>query len=135
MVEALVSIQRIKEDGYVGFDIETSQQHIKMMIEDSYICCEEYGIDMYVFDEKQKTFVLTNETQTEQYVGQSLVHVSWSNTNPTLFEDNSVASVEIECSKNKFLIVANNVHNGYYPHNIKVQWLKYGAMYNDVQEL
>lgn len=114
------TIQKIyldKNGGYVGYCVETSEQTIKLLIEDFQNCCESYGCDI--------VYETTNDM-----IGATVLDVYWGLDFETVNDDCeytgiSNANVIIETDRGNITLNVSNNHNGYYPHQICAKWKDY----------
>jgi hypothetical protein len=98
-------------DGYVGFQIITDQQTIKVGISDVQSCCESWG------------YLITNDN-IDDFIGSELLNIIRVDTalnNKKIEEIESLDCggamfINFETTKGLFQIVVYNAHNGYYGH-------------------
>jgi hypothetical protein len=104
-----------------GYEIETNLQTIKVMISNMTNCCEAFGVNL----------ILPDDLTEKDLIGKEIYSVQWDNL--VHKSDNYVrrASVLIETELGNVYIVAENEHNGYYAHNVYVEWKDY----SDEQEI
>lgn len=120
-MEKILRIEEVafktKEDDihtFVGYQIITDQQTIKVGIADFQICCENYG------------YLITND-EIEDFIGANLLGVSIVDTalnNKQLEEleclgGGSAMFVNFETSNGLLQLVAYNAHDGYYKYFLK----------------
>lgn len=97
---------------FVGYQVITNKQTIKVGISDGQCCCEDYG------------YLITNDN-TEDFIGANLLGVSIVDTalnNKKLepiehLEEGGAMFVNFETSNGVLQLVAYNAHNGYYGHD------------------
>lgn len=99
---------------FVGFEIETNKQTIKLGISDGHSCCENYGY-------------LMSEDDLSEFEGASLLGVDIVDTALNVEKLTSEQVSEGDCmfvnfltSKGLLQFVAYNEHNGYYGHEVLV---------------
>lgn len=97
---------------FVGYQVITDQQTIKVGISDRKCCCEDYG------------YLITND-ETDDFIGANLLSVSIVDTalnNKKLeqleyLDSGGAMFVNFETSNGLLQLVAYNAHNGYYGHD------------------
>lgn len=97
---------------YDGFIITTSEQEIKMGIENGQSCCEDWGY-------------LMSEDNVDEFIGADLIDIKVVdqalNTKANIdVYDGGIMFINIETSKGVLQFVAYNSHNGYYGHSAGV---------------
>ena len=110
-METILKIEETTFDGKDGFIITTSDQQIKLGIQNGYACCENWGYFM-------------SEDDTSYFIGSKLIDLKITDTllksNNDFDLDNiyegDVLFVNIETDKGLLQFVAYNAHNGYYGH-------------------
>lgn len=114
--EKIISITEI-DDNYIGYNITTNKQVIKVSIEDFQDCCEIYGakIELQVQEAECYSKTLTDLDEIFEYIkDKELLKIYWSD------EDVGI-DIIFEMSDNvSFTCNVWNDHNGYYPHNYKI---------------
>lgn len=98
---------------YEGWVISTTEQEIKIGIEDGQSCCENWG------------YLITNDT-IKEFIGARLLNVNLTDTLlkkvetiDSMYEGDAMF-VNIETDKGLLQFVAYNEHNGYYGHEAVV---------------
>jgi hypothetical protein len=97
---------------FIGYQVITNQQTIKVGISDGKSCCEDYG------------YLITND-DTKDFIGAtllsiSIVDVALNNKEIEQLEyldRGGVMFVNFETSKGLLQLAAYNAHNGYYGHD------------------
>ena len=111
------------KDGYSGvsgFEVVTDKQSIKLFIDNSQSCCENWGY-FFCNDDPQQ-FIgsdLREVVLTDTALNEAQMKANELNPNDKLFEG-GVMFVNLETSNGTLQFVAYNEHNGYYGHNAKV---------------
>jgi hypothetical protein len=115
-------------DYYIGVRIVAGDATVQVAISDYQLCCEAYGVNIYVGD-----MLTTIDTLRETLVGCTLTSVAWydtyRHTDPFHesfgVNDMHTAPVRIVASGHVVHIVPWNEHNGYYSHTARVAWQGY----------
>lgn len=105
---------KIKENDwhtFIGYQVITDQQTIKVGISNNRLCCENFG------------YLITND-DTEDFIGADLINISIVDTalnNKKLeqieyLDYGSAMFVNFETSNGLLQLVVYNSHNGYYGH-------------------
>jgi hypothetical protein len=120
-METITKVKEIDNEDWLGYDIMTTKQIISVYIENCQLCCESYD-----------TMLLP----TEDIIGLEVKSVKWgTRILPQYLNllnlDIDYAVVNIETDKIPIQVVAWNDHNGYYPHNVYVEW----EGYSDTQKI
>jgi len=100
--------------GKMGFVVKTSEQTIKIYIENGQSCCEDFGY-------------FVSEDNLEEFIGADLIHMTMTDTclNTTVMEEHvgeygldggGIMFVNLETSEGTLQFAAYNSHNGYYGH-------------------
>lgn len=113
---------------WVGIELQTSHQTIKVFINSTQYCCENYDILMVTPDKQLNPKELKGYTIQKVGWGKQTIHpdYKWIVENNSLFgEDVYYAIVNVETNKGLIQIIAFNNHNGFYPHLVKVSWKDY----------
>lgn len=114
-------IQPFENTDWAGYIIVTENSQIRVAIDNHGECCEEFGKKLHHSLEKP-----------EDFIGADVNYVKWGK-DKTVSEnpDYHSAVVHIETSKGLLEVEVYNYHNGYYPHEVQVEW--HG--YKDTQSL
>jgi hypothetical protein len=122
MLETIKSIKEVEnvniaEDcrTYDGIEIETSQQKIYLLIDDSQSCCEQWGYFM-------------SEDNVDSFVGATLIDIKLTDTELKTgtieelgnLDEGGLIFVDLITNIGTLQFVAYNIHNGYYGHTAKV---------------
>lgn len=121
-MEKIVQIKECKtKEGFEGYEVITTKQSIKMLIDNHQSCCEQWG------------YFWCNDSF-DDFIGADLLDVKISDDalNEAKMKENDldpnckyfeggVMFVNLETSKGTLQFVAYNEHNGYYGHEAKVQ--------------
>lgn len=119
-MERIREIKEIKEkvdySMMAGYEIVTSKQSVKMLIDDEASCCESWGYFL-------------SEDDIEYFIGANLRNVTVTDTALKTYEVDDleyldaggVMFVNIETSRGVLQFVAYNAHNGYYGHEAKIE--------------
>lgn len=103
-------IKKINNKHWLGFEVHSSQQVIRLVIENFQSCCEEWGAGC---------------TASKEFIGARIQKVGWGKDVITHGGDCKTAVVEITTDQGKFELQVWNNHNGYYPHDIEASWNGY----------
>lgn len=115
--ETIISIEPFSLGGFDGYNVITTEQVISLGIENTDLCCENFGSKLHLPDKRDVVdFVDVIVTKAPR----------WSTKN----EEGS-AMIEIETELGMIKIEVFNHHNGYYSHGICASW----KGYSDKQEL
>ena len=124
-MEKIVEIKDYEEkEGYsnvAGFEVLTTEQSIKLFIDNDSLCCERWGY--FWCNDAPQDFVgaeLHGVTLTDNALNEAQMKANDLNPNDKWFEG-SVMFVNLETDKGTLQFVAYNKHNGYYGHEAKVQ--------------
>ena len=162
MADTIVSAKYVddrdwdKKGPHTGFQISTAKQEIYMMMDSRQICCESSSLEYYFVLGDGKIYEADGcffEQMEKLLVGQEIASIRWgfdkdlppsyANKNPNISSGEEgddwifgVAFVELKTTNNaKLQLIAQNWHNGYYHHNVHVQWMKDGKLFQDCQEI
>jgi hypothetical protein len=110
-METILKIEETTFDGKDGFVITTSEQQIKLGIDNGQSCCENWGYFM-------------SEDDTSDFIGAKLIDVKITDTllkpndefDVNDMYEGDVMFVNVETDKGLLQFVAYNEHNGYYGH-------------------
>jgi hypothetical protein len=110
-METILKIEETTFDGKDGFVITTSEQSIKLGIDNGQSCCENWGYFM-------------SEDDTSDFIGAKLIDVKITDTllkpndefDVNDMYEGDVMFVNVETDKGLLQFVAYNEHNGYYGH-------------------
>lgn len=133
-METIVRIEETKvsrdEIGFLAIQVTTSKQVIILAIENTERCCEIFG--MYVCTETETNIEKINEEFKDavfEKVGfvskisnQKLAKILHDEPKMYCDKDMQYAIIEIKTSKGNFQLLSYNQHNGYYPHDILIEW-------------
>lgn len=120
-MEQIIEIIALEDDYTSGFEVVTDKQRIKLSIENSQACCENWGY--FWCNDNVHDFVgaeLHNVRLTDTSLNEALMVSNGLNTDSRYFEG-GVMFVNLETSNGVMQFVAYNEHNGYYGHSAKVQ--------------
>lgn len=114
-----VDDERVDDDYYKGFIIETTEQKIKVFIDSHQQCCEEFDVYIVLNGER-----LDMHDIQYMLIGHDVTDVRWGRLHRVPVEalDTYEARIEVETSAGLVELVAWNEHNGYYPHSVIVSW-------------
>lgn len=109
--EIILKIEETTFEDKDGFIITTSEQSIKLGIENGQSCCEDWGYFM-------------SEDDTNDFIGAELIDVKITDTllkpndefDVNGMYERDVMFVNIETDRGLLQFVAYNEHNGYYGH-------------------
>ena len=103
-----------RDHEYEGYVIKTTEQEIKVGIDNYSSCCEQWGY-------------LTSEDSLDDFIGAELLTVNLVDKalnvkvlDATSSDDIDIMFVNFETSKGTFQLVVYNIHNGYYGHEAVV---------------
>ena len=124
-MEKIVEIKDYEEkEGYsnvAGFEVLTTDQSIKLYIDNESSCCEKWGY--FWCNDNPQDFIgaeLCSVSLTDTALNEAQMKANDLNPNDKWFEG-SVMFVNLETDKGTLQFVAYNKHNGYYGHEAKVQ--------------
>lgn len=103
-----------------GYAIHTSEQIIKLLIDDESQCCEQWGY--FMSEDDFEDFIgaeLINLKITDTELKEGLLKQNDVDVNSGWFEGD-VMFVDIVTSNGTLQFIAYNEHNGYYGHEAKV---------------
>ena len=93
-----------------GFEIETEDGFIRVMIDNFSQCCEDWDISM------------DPHCNLDTLVGRTVTSIKWEITdNKIKWEDEAIVDLQLD-NMETIKIKATNYHNGYYPHSVFVEW-------------
>ncbi len=103
---------------YDGFEIKTSQQTVKLLVENVQSCCEDFNT------------IISPKVSFYSFVGSEIINVKYSNKKdfeefPSMIRNDSdtqYVTIEIMTSNGPFYLIGYNHHNGYYSHECIVEW-------------
>lgn len=123
MYEKILAIREVQdiepEDSryrsYDGYEIETEDQTIQVLIDNMQSCCEDWGY-------------LSSDDNLEDFVGSTLVEIRLTDTglNERMVEagqhldEGDIVFVTFRTDKGFFQLAVYNGHNGYYGHNVRI---------------
>lgn len=102
---------------FEGFEIETSQQKIHVLVADQGNCCESWGHVSTPDDLKE--FLGANLRKIE-VVDTALNKKEWDTQHPYGLDEGGVIFVNFETSRGLFQLAVYNSHNGCYGHTAKL---------------
>jgi len=110
-METILKIEETTFEGKDGFVITTSEQQIRLGIDNGQCCCENWGYFM-------------SEDDTSDFIGAKLIDVKITDTllkpndefDVNDMYEGDVMFVNVETDKGLLQFVAYNEHNGYYGH-------------------
>ena len=110
-METILKIEETTFEGKDGFVITTSEQQIKLGIDNAQCCCENWGYFM-------------SEDDASDFIGAKLIDVKITDTllkpndefDVNDMYEGDVMFVNVETDKGLLQFVAYNEHNGYYGH-------------------
>ena len=121
-MELIREIKEITEDNMSGYEIVTSKQSVKLLINSWQDCCESWGYFL-------------SEDDTQDFIGANFLNLTLTDAALKTYDayelDNldrgDVLFVNIETSRGLLQFVAYNAHNGYYGHEavVKCEQLQY----------
>ena len=124
-MEKIVEIKDYEEkEGYsnvAGFEVLTTDQSIKLYIDNESSCCEKWGY--FWCNDNPQDFIgaeLRSVSLTDTALNEAQMKANDLNPNDKWFEG-GVMFVNLETDKGTLQFVAYNKHNGYYGHEAKVQ--------------
>ena len=124
-MEKIVEIKDYKaKEGYgnvAGFEVLTTDQSIKLYIDNESSCCEKWGY--FWCNDNPQDFIgaeLRSVSLTDTALNEAQMKANDLNPNDKWFEG-GVMFVNLETDKGTLQFVAYNEHNGYYGHEAKVQ--------------
>lgn len=108
-------IQKNDYRKYDGFIIKTDKQEIKIGIENSQSCCEDWGY-------------LISEDDVNKFIGSNLISITQTNEMLKTIEIEALEYIDcggtvfinFETSKGTLQFAAYNAHNGYYGHDVSI---------------
>ena len=129
-LDKIMTIERINEkDGWTGFEISTKRSKIGLLISTDRCCCEKWGtgISSVEFNIDLENDNNIKEDFAAPLIGAIVNRVKWAPQSWTLNEygDLENAMVEIQTNRGVVNLEAWNVHDGYYPHDVKAYWAGY----------
>lgn len=108
----------VKGECFEGYEVETDKNSIRVLIDNSQQCCENWG------------YFICNGEATEQYIGKVLTEVRLTDTDcrTKMLEEHGLSTTWTEIQFVDFCfadgdvlqIAVYNEHNGYYGHDILV---------------
>jgi hypothetical protein len=107
--------------GQSGYEIVTSKQRIKLLIDNGQSCCENWGY--FWCNDDVQSFVGA-DLQSVKLTDAALndAHMKANDLDPTReYFEGGVMFVNIETSRGTLQFVAYNQHNGYYGHTAVVE--------------
>lgn len=104
-----------KYQSYDGFEIETEDQTIQVLIDNEQSCCENWGY-------------LSSDDDLEDFVGATLVDIRLTDTglNERMVEagqyldEGDIIFVTFRTDRGVFQLAVYNGHNGYYGHHVRI---------------
>jgi hypothetical protein len=109
--EYIRSIGEFESSTWKGIRIFTTKQMITMAIENTTLCCEEWGIDI--------TYPIASNM-----IGLEIIDAPrWQQDQIT--GEKTIVSIAVPTVYGNIVISAWNDHNGYYTHNVQVSWEDY----------
>ena len=124
-MEKIVEIKDYEaKEGYsnvAGFEVLTTDQSIKLYIDNESSCCEKWGY--FWCNDNPQDFIgaeLRSVSLTDTALNEAQMKANDLNPNDKWFEG-GVMFVNLETDKGTLQFVAYNEHNGYYGHEAKVQ--------------
>ena len=124
-METIVEIKDYEaQEGYcnvAGFEVVTTDQSIKLFIDNDSSCCERWG--HFWCNDAPQAFVgamLRGVTLTDSALNEAVMKANELDPSETYFEG-GVMFVNLETDKGTLQFVAYNEHNGYYGHEATVQ--------------
>lgn len=124
--ENIVEIKKLEVsrgffEEYSGFEVVTSKQSIKLLIDNRQQCCEQWGY--FWCNDDPQSFIgaeLLSVNITDDALNQAQMKVHDLDSNKKWFEG-GVMFVNLKTNKGILQFVAYNEHNGYYSHRAKVE--------------
>lgn len=114
-METILKINEYSDNEFDGYEIETSQQKIQLLISNGQSCCESWGY-------------LTSNDDLDEFIGSELLEIQTvdKSYNKEKLEENGVQEYEcifIDLVTNQGLLqfVLYNSHNGYYGHTVLIK--------------
>jgi hypothetical protein len=115
-ITKIVDVQDLQEyGGWDGFEVTTTTQKIKLLIDNQASCCESWG-HFWVNDKP------------EEFIGAELLGVEVVDTalnvqklDDLSLDEGEVMFVNLKTSVGVLQFTAYNSHNGYYGHTAKVE--------------
>lgn len=101
---------------YEGFEVETTEQRIYVLISNSSSCCENWG--HFATPDDPKEFIGAQLLKVE-IVDEALNKETFEKDCGDVY-DGGVMFVNFETDRGTFQLTAYNKHNGYYGHTAKV---------------
>ena len=119
IIKGIKEIENIKLDRdnreHDGYLVETSKHNYKILIENDFQCCEEWGY-------------FSTEDDYKEFIGSELIEVRLTDTtlNTKILEENikhgledgDIQFVDFVTTGGVFQLAVYNSHNGYYGHDI-----------------
>lgn len=124
-METILAIKDYEaKEGYAnvaGFEVLTTEQSIKLFIDNDSSCCEKWG--HFWCNDNPQDFIgaeLRSVSLTDTALNEAQMKANDLNPNDKWFYG-GVMFVNLETDKGTLQFVAYNEHNGYYGHDAKVQ--------------
>jgi hypothetical protein len=122
-IKAIKSVDGLKLEeeknwrSYEGFEVETDQQKILVLVDENSCCCERFGYISTPDDTKE--FIGSKLLKVE-IVDEVLNKAAWDKQFEYGLDHGGVIFVNFETDQGLFQLTVYNSHNGYYGHNARV---------------
>jgi hypothetical protein len=120
-METILSINIVEEGGMEGYEVITSKQSIKLLIDNEQSCCEHWGY--FWCNDNPQDFIGANIIDvsiTDTALNEAVLKEKDLDRNAQYFEG-VVMFVDIKTERGVLQFVAYNEHNGYYGHEARVE--------------
>lgn len=120
-METIIEINEIDDNYVAGYVVKTSEQVIRLTIDNGQSCCERWGY--FWCNDNQQDFIgatLRDVKITDDALNEAVMKENELDPNDKWFEG-GVMFVNLETDKGTLQFVAYNEHNGYYSHEAKVE--------------
>ena len=128
VIEVIVDHEETRpDDTYTGVCINTTQQTIKCLITNFASCCEEFDVQLHNADNLRAHDMIGAEIESvswgDKIAGQFDFDTGGPRPSSCAYDDTAI--VNVVTNKGLFQLIAFNEHNGYYPHDVYVEWRNY----------
>jgi hypothetical protein len=126
-IKAIREVSNVKASGkteyscstFDGYEVETTEQVIRLLIVNESQCCERWG---YFLSEDDWRGFIGAELRDVKRVGTELMSDSLKNeTGGYGLDDGAAMFINLETDRGVLQFTAYNAHNGYYGHNARVE--------------
>lgn len=117
--EVITGVEEVSEGWGSGFEVSTSKQTIRLLIEDGQQCCESWG---YFWCNDNPDGFVGAELLDVKLTGEALNEEVFSDSEAGVeYFEGGIMFVDLVTDRGVLQFVAYNNHNGYYGHQARIE--------------